>query len=553
MSGSSPYSTDTDAESNQSNSIPPTHLLNPHSLLSTSPHNALLLTSISEIEDDTTPTLSARHHSSNSQSLSLHQQRHQPPDLELDSDDEDDLDQLSIHHNSSHYKQFGDMENEEIVQDGYLEKKGERRKRWQRRWFVLRRTSLVYYKNDKVRHLPSLALCIDQVRLTCANIDPSFQEYRLLRMIPLTDIHTCAEVQVKQHDYTFGIVTPGRTYYVRAKTRAERDAWTAKVTEAKDALKIAASKQQARKHSGDDVLSPSSGTATIIRSNTVIGSGTANSLGKRLPQQVTSLAPNPTATLSTATPLNPLLYSTNPPASILLSTSHSSAISPNSKQTQPVNLAVKPSARPVGAPSNPAIYSPEPSTTSSVISSASDNGQPSSNIGRFKSSSGRGPQGPLLADLMSEEVARDPSQPIHQYPDLSSGGSSNGHDLNYLSSAYSHATNTHGMISSSEEEEDLEEDVLHARDPRSHPTIAEPLSVVGSSALNNTSTLGSLETYSISPPIGERKLTLPDAGKTISESIFWAQVLLVTMRSDFSLSPLIVLCSPRLFDETRQA
>ncbi|MBW0531879.1 hypothetical protein O181_071594, partial [Austropuccinia psidii MF-1] len=62
-------------------------------------------------------------------------------------------------------------------------------------------------------------------------------EYQLLRMIPLTEIHTCAEVQVKQHDNTFGIVTPTRTFYARAHSRIERDQWTKKVTDAKLQLK----------------------------------------------------------------------------------------------------------------------------------------------------------------------------------------------------------------------------------------------------------------------------------------------------------------------------
>jgi hypothetical protein len=46
------------------------------------------------------------------------------------------------------------MEGERLVKSGYLMKKGERRKTWKKRWFVLRTEKLAYYKDDKVS-LPS--------------------------------------------------------------------------------------------------------------------------------------------------------------------------------------------------------------------------------------------------------------------------------------------------------------------------------------------------------------------------------------------------------------
>ena len=42
------------------------------------------------------------------------------------------------------------MEGERLVKSGYLMKKGERRKTWKKRWFVLRTEKLAYYKDDKV-------------------------------------------------------------------------------------------------------------------------------------------------------------------------------------------------------------------------------------------------------------------------------------------------------------------------------------------------------------------------------------------------------------------
>ncbi|CCF53871.1 uncharacterized protein UHO2_00985 [Ustilago hordei] len=113
-------------------------------------------------------------------------------DADADEDDEDGehLDGTEAHHN---------MINESTVKSGYLEKKGEKRKTWKKRWFVLRSSKLAYYKNDK--------------------------EYQLLRFIDVGDIKTVASVELKKSVNTFGIVTPKRTFYVRASSRAELESW----------------------------------------------------------------------------------------------------------------------------------------------------------------------------------------------------------------------------------------------------------------------------------------------------------------------------------------
>ncbi|BGP00620.1 hypothetical protein NBRC10513v2_006421 [Rhodotorula toruloides] len=90
---------------------------------------------------------------------------------------------------------------------GYLMKRGERRKTWKKRWFVLRGGQVAMYKNDK--------------------------EYRLLRLIPLTDIHTVTPVEMKKHAHTFGIVTPRRTFYIKADSDADVNAWCRVIERAK--------------------------------------------------------------------------------------------------------------------------------------------------------------------------------------------------------------------------------------------------------------------------------------------------------------------------------
>ncbi|GAA5932089.1 uncharacterized protein JCM15063_001117 [Sporobolomyces koalae] len=85
------------------------------------------------------------------------------------------------------------------LKSAYLMKKGERRKAWKKRWFVLRGGQLAMYKSDK--------------------------EYRLLRLIPITEIHMAAPIEMKKHAHTFGIVTPRRTYYIKAESSGEVNQW----------------------------------------------------------------------------------------------------------------------------------------------------------------------------------------------------------------------------------------------------------------------------------------------------------------------------------------
>lgn len=59
-------------------------------------------------------------------------------------------------------------------------------------------------------------------------------------MIPLTDIHTCAPVELKKHSFCFGIVTPARTTYVKATSDAEVQSWCNAVDSAKEEVKAVA-------------------------------------------------------------------------------------------------------------------------------------------------------------------------------------------------------------------------------------------------------------------------------------------------------------------------
>ncbi|KIY69098.1 PH domain-like protein [Cylindrobasidium torrendii FP15055 ss-10] len=123
---------------------------------------------------------------------------------ESDDEDEDEEEggwKSAVRHNSV---------DETVLKSGYLSKKGERRKTWKKRWFVLRPTQLAYYKSNA--------------------------EYQLLRLLDLSDIHACTTVSLKKHDNTFGLVLPARTFYLQAKTEAEVKGWITAIDEARQLL-----------------------------------------------------------------------------------------------------------------------------------------------------------------------------------------------------------------------------------------------------------------------------------------------------------------------------
>ncbi|KAF8239709.1 PH-domain-containing protein [Tricholoma matsutake] len=103
-----------------------------------------------------------------------------------------------------------DSVDESVIKSGYLWKKGERRKTWKKRWFVLRPAHLAYYK--------------------------SAAEYQLLRLLELSDVHSCTPVALKRHENTFGLISPIRTYYLQAKTHGEMQEWVHAIDEARQTL-----------------------------------------------------------------------------------------------------------------------------------------------------------------------------------------------------------------------------------------------------------------------------------------------------------------------------
>ncbi|KAL9541720.1 hypothetical protein MBANPS3_008960 [Mucor bainieri] len=105
------------------------------------------------------------------------------------------------------------LETEKVLKAGYLLKKGEKRRTWKKRWFVLRTTKLAMYKDKK--------------------------EYKLLRIIDLHEIHKVVQVTSKhKYKFVFAFVTAKRMYYVQANDQQDMDDWFKLVSQAKEDLRL---------------------------------------------------------------------------------------------------------------------------------------------------------------------------------------------------------------------------------------------------------------------------------------------------------------------------
>ncbi|KAI8090497.1 hypothetical protein BDF21DRAFT_357069 [Thamnidium elegans] len=101
------------------------------------------------------------------------------------------------------------LKTEKVLKAGYLLKKGEKRRTWKKRWFVLRTTKLAMYKDKK--------------------------EYKLLRIIDLHEIHKVVQMRTKhKYKYVFAFVTAKRMYYVQANDQEDMDDWFRLINQAKE-------------------------------------------------------------------------------------------------------------------------------------------------------------------------------------------------------------------------------------------------------------------------------------------------------------------------------
>jgi len=82
---------------------------------------------------------------------------------------------------------------------------------WKKRWFVLRLAHIAYYKTSK--------------------------EYQLLRLLDLSDVHSCSPCALKKHTHTFALISPQRTYYLQAASDAEVQDWVRAINDTREAFR----------------------------------------------------------------------------------------------------------------------------------------------------------------------------------------------------------------------------------------------------------------------------------------------------------------------------
>lgn len=175
-----------------------------------------------------------------------------------------------------------DPMDESAIKSGYLWKKGERRKNWKKRWFVLRPAHLAYYKTSA--------------------------EYKPLRLLDLSDVHSCTPVMLKKHTYTFGVVSAVRTFYLQAQSPEEVQDWVKAIQDARDALMMTATQTSPatppipiprgqRVSERQVIVTPSPPRAAyaqnVTSSDSEDGSPYAQRILSTSPQHVTITAENP--------------------------------------------------------------------------------------------------------------------------------------------------------------------------------------------------------------------------------------------------------------------
>jgi len=128
----------------------------------------------------------------------------------VDNDESDDDDAVEGGWRTPDLRQPRNSADETVIKSGYLTKKGQRRKTWKKRWFVLRPARLAYYKSNA--------------------------EYQTLKLLDLSEIHSCTPVHLKRHDNTFSLISPNRTFYFQANSPEEVKSWVAAIEGARQAL-----------------------------------------------------------------------------------------------------------------------------------------------------------------------------------------------------------------------------------------------------------------------------------------------------------------------------
>lgn len=181
------------------------------------------------------------------------------------------------------------------------------------------------------------------------------QEYRLLRLIPLSSIHACSPIELKKHSFTFGIVTPQRTYYVQASSAQEVADWCGTVARAQEEI-------QARRTIGSldvtPIPTPGQLHTTATQYHLEIPPTAAIPIPAPSPER---LAPVPSYTVSAS--LSPTTAALLSPSSLAAPSSLSSSVATSNPSPSQQQHAFSPTSYSYSTTSSTAVTLPSSTST----------------------------------------------------------------------------------------------------------------------------------------------------------------------------------------------
>ncbi|KAK9450535.1 uncharacterized protein V1518DRAFT_437350 [Limtongia smithiae] len=142
---------------------------------------------------------------------------------------------------SSETDERSSINNDSVIRNGWLMKRGKQRWTWNRRWFVLRPTQLSWYKDES--------------------------EYKAVEIVQISDINTAAILSDKpdKRRAHFAIFTPSKNLHLQAASPKEAENWVADIN---SAVKVAEQADYYRRTSETHLRPPNFGlSAENLRSS----------------------------------------------------------------------------------------------------------------------------------------------------------------------------------------------------------------------------------------------------------------------------------------------
>jgi hypothetical protein len=87
-------------------------------------------------------------------------------------------------------------------------------------------------------------------------------EYQLLRLLDLSEIHSCTQITLKRHENTFGLVSAARTFYLQAQAQAELQEWIKAIDDARQVLMATSTENSIQGSISIPIARPRSGSLT---------------------------------------------------------------------------------------------------------------------------------------------------------------------------------------------------------------------------------------------------------------------------------------------------